>query len=247
MTTNGSTSLSLTKATQSVAPVTETPAGTAAQVRASTIQNGTLFNSLFVQKQLSPTLWLQYPGCYVTKCTLSGQIGKFFDGSFSVLAQKEASSTTQAGSSVTAAPTGSVMSTVSGFGGAFISEGAIVGVVDTISLTIENTGAANEFGMGSSASQGQVMGEITVTGSMRMFFQSLTYYNRFKAETAGTLEFIVKDAAGNAYVFTLLNAILSSGKVQITGPNSPVYATFDIEGNPQSPSGTIQLDRLPAT
>jgi hypothetical protein len=83
---------------------------------------------------------------------------------------------------------------------------------------------------------------------MRVFFRDFTLYAKVKNENNSTLEFIVKDAAGNAYVFTLLNAILSGGKVTASGPNQPVYAEFDIEGNPQSTgSGTIQIDRLAAT
>src|SRR5207245_173457 len=104
----------------------------------------------------------------------------------------------------------------------------------SFSLNINNAGAALEFGMGSSVAAGVLAGTLEVTGNVKMFFKDFTLYTRFKNETAGTLEFITKDSAGNAYVFTLLNAVLLNPQIQAGGPGQPVYATFSIEGNPQS-------------
>jgi hypothetical protein len=36
-------------------------------------------------------------------------------------------------------------------------------------------------------------------------------------------------------------------QIQVGGPGQPVYAVFQIEGNPQAAGGTIQIDRLAAT
>lgn len=230
------------------APVTETPAGTAAQLRAQTIQNGTQFKSLFFQKRFSSALWLRYPGAYISSGSITGGTGSFLTGSFDILAQQEINQTTDASTGgVLAAPTGSVNNPVGAFKGVFLSETALTATVDSFTIKVDNTGAALEFGMGSASAAGILMGTLTVSGTLKMFFKDFTYYQRFINETQGALEFVSADNAGNAYVITLLNAALMNPQIVAGGPNQAVYATFTIEGDPQTTGGTIQIDKLPAT
>lgn len=230
------------------AVVTETPAGTAAQVRAQTIQNGTQFKSLFIQQRLSPNLWLRYPGCYVSSWSLSGGIGQFLNGAFNILAQQEINQTADASTGgINAAPTGRVIDPINGFVGALWNESPIAATVDSFSLNANNSGAALEFGMGSTQAAGVLAGTLEVTGSIKMYFKDFTIYSRFKSETSGSLEFIMKDSAGNAYVITLPNALLLNAQINAGGPGQPVWVTFAIEGNPQAAGGTIIVDKLPAT
>lgn len=239
-------SMTLTKVTTG-APVTETPTGTLAQVRACLIQNSTTFKSLYMQKKLSSSLWLNYPGWYPTAFTLSGGVGQFLNGSFTSIAQQELSATADASSGgITAAPSGRVHDPISGFTGVYWNEAKIVGTVDSFSLNVANTGAALEFGMGSSAAAGIMAGTLEVNGgTLKMYFNAFTLYAQAAAETAGRLSIITKDSLGNAYVITLLSAILINPKILAGGPGQAVYAEFTIEGGPQSGGGTIQIDRLP--
>lgn len=234
--------------TSIVATVTETPAGTAAQVRASNVQNGTQFKSLYVQQKLSSSLWLNYPGVYVSGWTLTGGIGQFLNGAFNILAQKEISATVDASTGgITAAPTGKVIDPINGVSSILWNEAPIAGTIDSFSLSFANTGAALEFGLGSTAAAGVLAGTMEGTGSLKMYFKDFTLYARFKAETAGTLEFVLKDSAGNAYVITLLNALLVNPQITAGGPGQAVFATFTIEGNPQAAGGTVMVDKLPAS
>jgi len=227
------------------APVTETPAGTAAQVRAQVIQNGAQFKSLFVQQKLASNLWLRYPGTYISRGTLSGGVGQFLSGTFELLAQQELNATTDASTGgITAAPTGRVHDPVGAFAGVFLNQAALGSVVDSFSITVENSGAALEFGMGSAAAQGMLAGTLMVSGSLKIYFRDFTLYTRAKNETAGNLAIVTKDAAGAAYVITLPNSLLINPKVEAGGPGQAVMATFDIEG---SPGPFIQIDKLPAT
>lgn len=233
--------------TSIVPTVTETPTGVLAQVRGQSVQNGTSFKSLFIQQKLSSALWLRYPGSYVTSWTLSGGIGQFLNGAFNMLAQQEINQTADASTGgVTAAPSGKVMDPIGGFGGVLWNEATIAATVDSFSLSCSNTGAALEFGMGSTTAAGVLAGTMEVTGTLKMYFKDFTVYTRFKNETAGTLEFICKDSAGNAYVITILNALTLNAQISAGGPGQAVFATFAIEGNPQAAGGTIQVDKLPA-
>jgi hypothetical protein len=227
--------------------VTETPAAAAAQIRASTLINGTTLQTLFLQKKFAAALFLRYPGSYVSAMTLTGGVGNFLSGSFTILATDETASTTDASTgAVTAAPTGKVHDPVNGFKGFYIDAAPIAAVLDSFTATFTNTGAASEYGMGSASSQGVILGLQTATGQIKVYFATQAIYNRYKAETGGVLSFITQDAAGNAYVITFLNGTFQNPKINAGSQNTAVMATFDIEGNPQAAGGTVQIDRLPA-
>jgi hypothetical protein len=244
-----SSNSSLTIRSTGATPVTETPSGSAAGVRASTIQNGTQFKSLFLQKRFSASLYLTYAGAFCDTFTLSCSTGQFVTGTFNFLTQGEVNKTTDSSTgSVLAAPTGTVNNPVGDFKGVYINEVAAAGVCDQFTLSFQNAGAAVDYGLGSAIAQGVRMGLMTVTGTARFYFKDFSLYTLFANETGGRIEFITCDDAGNAYVITLLNGKIMNPKIVAGGPNQPVYATFDLEGNPQAgSSGTIQIDRLPAT
>lgn len=235
--------------TSLVSTVTETPTGVLANVRASTLANGTQFKSVSLQQKLATgTMYLRYPGTFFTTWTLSSSVGQFVSGAFTALAQSESSSTTdQSTGAVLAAPSGKVHDSISGIGGVLYNDVAISAVVDTFSLNVTRTGAAAQYGIGSAASQGVTRGTLEVSGSLKVYFRDFTQYALFKSEAAGRISFITKDAAGNAYVITLQSATLMNPNVTVSGPGAAVMGTFTIEGNPQAAGGTIQIDRLPST
>lgn len=237
-------SMTATKATVG-APVTETPSGTAAKIRARMLRNGALFKSLYFQQKLSSSLWLRYPGSFFPRVTLSGGVGQFLNGSFELLSQQEVKGTSDASTGgVLAAPTGRVHDPVPGFAGAFIDAAPIGSVLDSFSITIENQGAALAFGMGAEAAQGALPGTLVASGQFRIYFRDFTLYDRFVALTTGAFSVVTKDAAGNAYVITLPGSVLINPAIEAGGSGQPVMATFQVEG---SPGPFIQIDQLVAT
>lgn len=239
--------LSVTKATAGV-PVTETPTGAAAKVRAQTIANGTQFKSLYGQKKFSSSLWLRYPGTYVTDGSITSTVGQFLSGAFNVITKDEEKATADASTGgVTAAPTGRVHDPVGGWRGVYFNNGAVAATVSEAALTLKNNSAALEFGLGSAAAAGVLTGTFGADGTVKMYFKDFTQFDLFKAETAGSVSFISADAAGNAYVFTFLNANFMNPQIVAGGVGQAVMATFQIEGNPQTGGGTFQIDKLPAT
>lgn len=226
--------------------ITETPGTTLAQVRGRILTNGTQFKSLSVQQKLASNIFLRYPGLFVTGMQLGAQVGQFVSGSFTCIAQSESSNTTdQSTGAVVAAPTGRVHDAVAGIGGILRNEVAIAATIDTFSISLTRDGSVAQYGLASSAAQGMTRGTTTVTGTLKLYFKTLTEYALFKAETQSRVELITKDAAGNAYVITLQSAALMNPGISSPGPNQPVTATFTLEGNPQAAGGTIQIDALP--
>lgn len=227
--------------------VTETPTGSNAKVRASTIVNAALVKTFSIQKQFGASTYFRYPGSLVRGFTLNSQVGGFVSGSFDILAAQEYQSASDwSTGAVLAAPTGSVHDAVPGWGGTYIDETGLSAGVSALSLTVTRPRAAMQYAMGSATAAGLVLGALEVSGTLTMFFRSFTEYARFKNETLGRFAFITKDSAGNGYVFSLLNAAFMNPQIVAGGQSDVIQATFTIEGNPQAASGTIQIDRLPA-
>jgi hypothetical protein len=129
-------------------PVTETPATTTGQLRASQITNGVTFTSLYVQKQLqSGSYYLVYPGSYCTGIQIAGSVGLFVTTNFPLLAIQEKSATSASTGLTT--PTGTVFNTVSQFPGITWNDVPISAIVNKFSITSTNNGAAGEYGIGS--------------------------------------------------------------------------------------------------
>ena len=226
-------------------PVAETPAGSAAQVRALQMGNGTTFTSLFLQQQLSSALFLRYPGSYVSGFTVQGSVGNFVQSNFNIIATQELNSITNASTGgVVAAPTGSVFNCVGNFSGITWNNALVAATIDQFTITANNAGAAAQYGLGSAAAAGMLSGTFECNGTFRLFFKDFTLYQNFKSETLGTLSIAMKDGSGNAYVFTLPNATLMNPQVSAGGPGQAVMAQFTIEGNPQAAGGTLLIDRL---
>lgn len=237
-------SLTLDGPQRTLVTTTETPLTTLAHVRSSSITNGITFKSLYLQQQLSPSLFLVYPGAYVSRLTLSGSVGNFFTGAIDIIAKNESDQTTDSSTgAVVAAPTAIVMDPVTGFVGCFWNGQPMVGTLDQMAITLENTAAAPEYGLGNQLSVGILSGTFQGSGTFRMYFNDFVNYNLFQAETSGALSFIVQGNTGNSYAFTFPNAVLMV-KMNAGGPGQPVYAEVTFEANPAPGGGTVIIDRL---
>jgi Phage tail tube protein len=229
---------------QRIYAATETPTGVLAHVRSSSMTNGTTFKSMFLQRMLSSTLWLVYPGAYVSRLTLSGSVGNFFTGAIDIVSKDEDDRTADSSSGVDLPAPAIVMDPVGGFVGAFWNGEPMVGSLDQMAITLENTSAAPEYALGNKLSVGILSGTFQASGSFRMYFNDFTNYNLFQAETAGALSFIIQGSTGNSYAFTFPNAVLMQ-KMNAGGPGQPVYAEMTFEANPAALGGTVIIDRLP--
>jgi hypothetical protein len=179
--------------------------------------------------------------------TLQGGIGNFMSGAVDIMAKSEAKSLVSVSTGpVIAAPTGRVVDPIAGFIGIYWNEGKLGTCIDQFALTLENTGAAPEFCMGSAAAGGMLGGVLTVSGTFRAYFNDFSQYDLFAAETQGRLSIVVQDPAGHAYVFCFQSAVLL-GTIDAGGPGQPVYANFQVEGGPSAAHGTFSIDRMPAT
>ena len=226
--------------------VDETPAGAAVSIRGSMIRNAAVFHSLFIQKMLGVGQYLTYPGALVTGWTLNSQQGQYGQGSFTFAAKQQIKALADSSTGgVLPAPTGHVIDTVAGMQNLLLNGAPNCAVVKAVNLQAAKNGAGAQYGVGSAAAQGMLMGKLEIKGMVEVFFKDFATYDLYASETLVPLSFRQVDAAGSAYIITLPNAGLMNPKIQASGPNQPVMAQFDLEGNPD-PTGsyTIQIDRF---
>lgn len=213
----------------------ETPTGSNARVIGSYARNGTLFKSLFIQKKLASDKFLIYPGSFLSGGSISAAVKQFLQGSFTLLSKSESKSATDSSTGdVLAAPTGKVHDNVAGFKSLQWNDSAVAATVDMFSLDMQNEEAAADYGLGSSAAAGMRPGTFNANGTFRTFFKDFTYYDLFKAETAGRISFRTEDSTGAGYVISLPSATIMNPKIVAGGRGQPVMAEFMLEANPDA-------------
>jgi hypothetical protein len=230
-----------------VAGATETPAGVLAKVTSGGyLRNDLDFQSFYVEKQLGSGLFLRYPGTYFSAMNINGRVGQFMQGSFTGMSKEEVKAALTASTgAIVAAPTGRVHDTVANFEAPRLDDVLIGATIQGVDLTLTNDGAAADYGLGSASAQGMRGGTFTGTGRVDTLFKTLDLWDRFKAETGGRFSFRSLDNLGQGYVFTALNATIMNPKINASGPNVAVPASFDLEMNPDPVTGkTFQIDRF---
>lgn len=232
-------------------------------IKGSCLRNGTTFNSFTFEKKFSPTLYLRYTGVSPTDGSLEVGVGDFLKATMGFLNKSETSATSAiSGSTYVAAPTGTVINSVSGIGAVWrgVDTGVTPGVPAIVVASVQKMGikwsqesSASQFAIGSPVAAGVRTGNVLVTGSMSSYFNDFTLYLQFINEQAGPISFHALDglptaAATKGYMITFCNATIMNPKIVAGGAGQDVMADFEIEGNPDISSTqifagkTIQLD-----
>lgn len=225
--------------------VAENPAGAAVTIRGSMIRNSNVAQTLFIQKKLGAAGYLTYPGSFASGANIDCQQGQFTTGSINYIAKIENKALTDSSTGgVLPAPTGLVIDPVAGMQALTINGTAIAASIQSMKLQFQKEGAAAHYAMMSPGAVMITKGKLAVTGTTELYFANFTEYDRFKAESTAPISFRQVDAAGAAYVLTVLNAALMNPKITAGGPGRPVVASFELEGNPDPITGaTFQMDR----
>ena len=224
--------------------VTETKDANTVFVRIGTTINSNVFKSLYFQKRLADSQYLRYPGMSVTGFTLSGGVGQFLTGSFDMVGSHEEKATSGAESAMNPAATTRVFEPTGNFLGVYWDNALVDATVESFAITVSREGQATQHGMGTPEAVGVTVGRFTASARLKLYFKNYVYYDLFRAETAGSLSIMARDSSYNTYVFTLVAANMMNAKINAGGPNQPVFAEFEVEGNPQPSGGTLQIDAL---
>lgn len=224
------------------AAVNETATGSVTVSHGGFNQNGSLFKSFTVREPMAGGFWTRTGG-FISRAQFSWSQGAFATSSFDFMFAGETRVSTDPAASLSAAPTGTVMDTIKGFGGMWIN-GVAQGGVRSVSASLTRDGAAQDFAMGSALAAGQRPGSMLVSGTVQKFFRTDAEYQLFAAETVVPVTWVVRDGTGSGYAFTLPAATLQNPQVNAGSKNSTVLASFDLEANPQPGGGSVIIQRF---
>jgi len=212
----------------------------------NTAQNGAVVKTWTLIEKLNGK-WIVRPGSFCTQAQITFAQGGFSAVAFDYTIKGQSIADADPATAYTAAPTGRIFDTVGNFVGVTIQGKAPAGCVRQVQITLNRNGSGSDYGMGHADACGIRPGEILATGQLQFFFKTWDEYQLYAAGTQGPIAITVKDAAGNSYVFTFLNAALRNPQINAGSKNTTIVATFDISGNPLAAGGTFKIDRIPAT
>ncbi|WP_062105717.1 phage tail tube protein [Gluconobacter albidus] len=209
------------------------------------VQNGPVVKTWTIIEKMNGK-WVVRPGSYCTQAQLTFAQGSFASTSFDFSCKQETLADADPAATYTDAPSGRVFNTVDNFVGMTVNGVAPDGCVKQIQITLARDGSGSDYGMGHADACGIRVGQLLASGSAQIFFKTWDMYQVWASGTQGPIVTTVKDADGNSYILTFLNAALRNPVINAGSKNSSIVATFDIEGNPQAGGGTFKIQRIPA-
>jgi hypothetical protein len=217
-------------------------------ITGSMLRNATTVTSFTIQKRLGSGLGFVYPGTFFIGGQINAQRGQFFSGTLDAICKSEVKQASELGTNAQAAPTNRVMNVVGNFAGLRKDDTAFAGNIMGLNITLARQGADMAFALGSAAAAGiGSKGTLDVTGTMEVYFEDYSLYDDYVAETGLHISYRVTDTAGNTYVVTIPELVLSRSTVVVGGPNQPVMARFDWMADPHPTlNHMIQIDRMAA-
>lgn len=175
-------------------------------------------------------------GMEVNRFSLNAATGAILTGSFEFLGKSESSETATVGTSYTAATSTDVMNAVDNV--VALLENAASQSAISVNFDLNNN-LAPQSQIGSLSAIGIRSGSVQITGAMRQYFETATLYNKFIANTASGVAFIVQDSAGSAYVVELPKIKFTSGKRVGGGINTDLIAELAFEAVRHATEGVM--------
>jgi sporulation protein YlmC with PRC-barrel domain len=190
------------------------------------------------------TQYLRYKGCEMNSLALSVAPNAMATATMGVigLAADPAAGAIIAGATYGSATTTSPMDS---FTGTIEENGSVVAVVTQIQLDINN-GLEPLFVVGQAAAAGISIGRFTVGGTITVYFDSVTLFNKFVNETESDLMFETGDVAGNLYRWKLPRIKYNGAPPDVSG-EGPVTLAMPIQALYDATAGTsLSVERIPA-
>lgn len=209
------------------------------------VRNGVVRHSYTIQKaftDLTTPEYLNFTGCVVDSLTMTIEAGSILGVEFGFIGTGAAMTETQfSGSSTTAANTNDVMNAVGNVAAIVFDgdPGASTIFFQSVEIELDN-GVRGQDAVGTLGFVGVVPGRMSITGSVELYFEDSTLYDKFIAATTFSLTFMVADAAGNRYIIQVPRAKYTSMEVVAGGLDEDVFLSAEFEGIINS-AGTYQF------
>lgn len=182
-----------------------------------------------------------FTGCEVNTLSFTVEPNSMVTGSIGIVGKNIEFSTTpldpSPDPSLTASP-------FDGFKGVLEEGGAVIAVITSVEISIDNSIEA-QFVIGSDTAEALTAGRINITGTITAFFENMDLLQKFVNETESMLKFTLGDGVRESYVFTLPRIKYSGGENPVDGEgvitlNMPFQALYD-----ECTGTNIKIERVP--
>lgn len=213
---------------------------------------GIVEKSFTVQKVFNDTTvptYQNFTGMIADTMSLNFEVGSILSGSFGFMGRAADIGISQiAGATTVSATTTDVMNSVSNLNNIEFDDADTS--ASLLSMTLETTGNLRaQKAIGSLPSVGVGTGRLEITGSISLYFEDITEYNKFLQNTSFKVSFRVNDSAGNAYIVTLPK-VKYEGMTMVAGG---LDADIEMSGTYRALLGTsdsvnymIEIDKVTA-
>lgn len=198
------------------------------------LRNGVIDHAYTIQKEFNdlttPEFW-NFTGARMGGVSFELATGSILNLTIPVLALDAVMTETQfVGATITPANTNQIMNAVDNvatitFDG---DPGGTQYFFNSLSINMDN-GLRGQEAIGTLGFVGVVPSRLSITGSIELYFENSSLFDRFRAATAFSLDFRVADAAGNEYVVTIPRAKYTSMDITAGGLDQDVFASAEFE------------------
>ena len=199
------------------------------------VRNGVTKKSYTVQKAFTdlatPELW-NFTGSRVSTWGLELATGAILTTTFGFMAKDAVMTESQfAGASLAAANTNSVLNAVDNIA-AIVFDGDPGGSTyyfNSLSIALDNNLRGQEA-VGTLGMIGVEAGVMALTGSVELYFENSSLFDKFRAAAAFSMSFLAQDAAGNAYVVSIPRAKYTNMEIVAGGLDQDIFASAQFQG-----------------
>jgi len=191
-------------------------------VSQSSIVNGSTFGTFTLEYALTDIgQFLPFTGMQVGNMDLNFDVGAMVKGSFGFIGQGHSGmvgATTLPGSPV-ASQTLEVMNGVSDLGAIYENGASILGAtsfIKSMKLSVNNN-PRGQKALGVFGNAGVALGELAIGGTLDVYVENATYYNKWLNGTNTSLSVGMADAAGNGYLIDFDKVTFTDGGLNAQG------------------------------
>jgi hypothetical protein len=204
----------------------------------------------FTYEQGTTDSYIRYRGCRINSLDLTITARQAITASWGWMGIGSPTPTTAilSGATYTAAPTTEDFNAGLNVANLSLTSAAMVSSpkVQSLSLRIVNNIYANDV-VGAYDVDSHGFGRFEVTGTARIYFESLAAYTAIMAHEDVAISFDLEDAAGNAYEVEIPKAKFLDGGPPVPGNGQAVIMECPFQGFYDASSGaTITITRVPA-
>jgi hypothetical protein len=203
-------------------------------------RNGTSNHSYCIEQYFSDANVNQvFLGQKVGELSLSVSANSIVNGNVSFQGASVTATTGSTAGTITSATTTSIINATSNVARIISDDTAFTCKVRAINLSINNN-LRSQNAIGSKYPCGVGFGQMNVSGSLEVFFEDLTLYNKMLNHSDVELEFGFEDSAGNAIHFYIPRIKFASSTPGANGNNQDVVESIDWQAIANT-AGTFQI------